>query len=111
MRLKELLERGGVDAGHGDERADAVYDERPDQEDEALAQLAEARCIAQHRRRIDCACLCHTYSMLPPAASMILRAPGVTLRPTTLTALSNLPEAMTFACSAVLAMICAAFND
>src|SRR5690606_31652160 len=108
LLVEELLQRQRVDAGHRDERADAVNDQRTDQEEEALAKIGKTRRVAEPRSRIRSrACLRHcssplnlryrsgAYSTEPPAASMILRAPAVTARPRTVTAFSSLPEAMT----------------
>ena len=99
----------GVDSRYGNERTDPVNDQRAHEKREPLAQLAEARGIAQHLRRI-AACSGHGYSTLPPAASMIFLAPGVTAIPTTLTGASSVPEAKIFARLACFGTRCAALS-
>ena len=70
-----------------------------------MAEIGGTRRVAEQGSRIDRASLRHllTYSTtLPPAASMILRAPAVTLSPLTVTALSSVPDAMTLTVTARL---------
>src|SRR5690606_16399131 len=122
--LEQLLHRDRVDARQRDERADAVDDQRPDQEQQALAQIREAGRVGKKARRSHCAWFCHdptflsrralrllVYSTLPPAASMIAFAPGVTGTPTTLTGRSSVPDAMIFTRSTRRPTSPAAFSD
>src|SRR5262249_25891745 len=100
LLLEEPRQRDRVDAGHRDERTDAIDDQRAGQKQQALAKIGETRRVAEQQCRIGRASrLRHNLSAysetLPPAASMILRAPGVTVRPLTVTATSSLPEAIT----------------
>ena len=52
--LKNSATRCGIDARHRDEGADAIDDQRPDQEQQAAANLAEAGRVAERCCRIHC---------------------------------------------------------
>ena len=110
MRAGLLLEEAAparrVDARHRDERADAIDDQRAEQEQQALADLGETRRVAEGSVP-DCvrwpACLRHDLTSskrLPPAASIAARAPLVRRMPLSVTAFSSLPDSMTLARSA-----------
>ena len=49
--LEEARHRVRIDARHRNERTDAVHDQRTDQEQQALAELAETGRVAE---RADC---------------------------------------------------------
>ena len=51
LLLEEARQRDRVDARHRNERADAVDDQRAEQEEQALAQLGEARRLAEGGER------------------------------------------------------------
>ena len=53
LLLEQLLQRDRVDARHRDERADAVDDQRAEQEQQALAEIGETRRVAEQCSRID----------------------------------------------------------
>ena len=65
--------------GHRNERADPVDDQRAEQKQQAMAEIGGTRRVAEQASRIDRATPSPSLSYsdtLPPAASMILRAPA-----------------------------------
>src|SRR4030095_7925233 len=108
LLLEEARERDWIDARCRDERADAVDDQRAEQEEQALTQLREAGHLAKRRERGGAGCFAagghgkswtlavrgEAYaSILPPAPSIAARAPLVTCTPLTVTARATVPDA------------------
>src|SRR5213594_2663047 len=95
-----------VDPRHRDVRADAEHDERGEQEQQPAFQVAVARGLADIGQRVGhqafgvSSGFFSVNSTLPPAASIIERAPFVAFTSLRTILRESLPERITFAASA-----------
>ena len=109
LRLHQLQHRLGIDARHRDEAAQAIDDQRPEHEQQALAQFGELADAAQlpaalPLRAMRCLLLASPAAWLtwPPAASIAALAPAVASRPLSTNFLLTSPFLTILACLALV---------